>query len=184
MAHYEVLLIEEDLSLGQLVTDALNPTVFNTRITGHVKEALEILRTERIDLLVSDHKDISRDGFQLFEYARTVNPRIAIVILPLGAVSKSFMNQIAKVLLYKAVIESQTEIFNEFLEKGRAREDWPVLRECLKEFEKDDELLKKIRTRSLMKKLENEYPGITEVTHDPKGFLILESRKKNSAHLV
>ena len=78
---FNILVVEDDKNLKKLIVTYLTKNNFNTYEASNGKEALDIIDTQYIDLIVSDVMMPEMDGYKLIEELRTSNYDIPIILI-------------------------------------------------------------------------------------------------------
>jgi len=76
-----VLIVDDDPSILEVLDARLTAAGFSTEKASSGPEALEILRTKRIDVMVSDIKMPEMSGLELLEQTRTLFPMLPVIFL-------------------------------------------------------------------------------------------------------
>src|SRR5579862_5120877 len=76
-----ILVVEDDVSLRRLTQVQLDKLGYQTRIAADVSEALDILRREPVELVISDLHLPSESGMDLLKKVRTEYPETKFVIV-------------------------------------------------------------------------------------------------------
>lgn len=78
---FKILVAEDDIVLCQLFATVLKKNGYNAVCATDGNEALKILQSEHIDLIITDVMMPSLDGFQLTECVRISNKTVPILIV-------------------------------------------------------------------------------------------------------
>ena len=78
---YSILIADDDNSLRQVLSAALNKAGYNTVKARNGKEAIECLRKNEIDVILLDIFLGDADGLELIESIQEINPTVAIIII-------------------------------------------------------------------------------------------------------
>ena len=81
MNKINILLAEDETSLGMIVKESLESRDFNVFLAQNGVDALEIYKKEKIDILVLDVMMPLKDGFTLAKEIREENKQIPIIFL-------------------------------------------------------------------------------------------------------
>ncbi|MFH1304194.1 MAG: response regulator, partial [Planctomycetota bacterium] len=76
-----ILVIDNDLSVGKLITNILVKEGKRVLLASNAKEGMEHLKKERVDILFSDVRLPDEDGISFIRKSLQVHPRIAAVVL-------------------------------------------------------------------------------------------------------
>lgn len=78
---YSILIVDDDNSLRQVLSAALNKAGYNTIKARNGKEAIECVRNNEIDVILLDIFLGDADGLELIESIQEINPTVAIIII-------------------------------------------------------------------------------------------------------
>ncbi|RKU25533.1 two-component system response regulator [Candidatus Poribacteria bacterium] len=78
---YAILIVDDDNSLRQVLSAALNKAGYNTIKARNGKEAIECVRKNEIDVILLDIFLGDVDGLDLIESIQEINPTVAIIII-------------------------------------------------------------------------------------------------------
>jgi CheY-like chemotaxis protein len=96
-----ILVVEDDLRGRYLICEVLRREGYQVVQAGDGLEALEVLHTQRIDLVISDFVMPNMDGLSLVGKLSSLNPRVPIIFIT-GYLSersgKILMEQVAEIL--------------------------------------------------------------------------------------
>lgn len=81
---YTILVVDDDLDLRELMFSIFEMQGFNVLSADSGNSAFELVKTETINLIVSDMRMPSGDGMQLLKNVRDYNSAIPIVIFVTG----------------------------------------------------------------------------------------------------
>jgi signal transduction histidine kinase len=81
MAEASVLIVDDDRSIVRLCQRLLERAGFKVFASTDPMEAIKILETRKIDLLLSDIRMPVMDGFELIEKAKGLQPDIAVLVM-------------------------------------------------------------------------------------------------------
>lgn len=76
-----VLVVDDEAMMRTLVEKILTREGYRVLLAGDGVEALEMLRTERVDIILSDMKMPRMDGFTLLKAVRAESPKTTFVIM-------------------------------------------------------------------------------------------------------
>jgi CheY-like chemotaxis protein len=96
------ILVVEDDPLGRyLVCEVLRRECYRVEEAGDGAEALEVVRTKRVNLVITDLVMPKLNGFKFVEQLRLIDPRMPIIFITgyLSAVTgKTLLQDVAEVL--------------------------------------------------------------------------------------
>tara|TARA_R110002111_G_scaffold262878_1_gene342629 strand:+ start:18654 stop:20036 length:1383 start_codon:yes stop_codon:yes gene_type:complete len=75
-----ILVIDNDLSVGKLITNILVREGKRVLLASSAKEGMEHLRNERVDILLTDLRLLDEDGTSVIQKSLQVHPHIATVV--------------------------------------------------------------------------------------------------------
>jgi len=76
-----LLIVDDEPSMLELASDVLKPQGYNLLLAETAEQALELLKTEKIDLLITDVVMPDMNGYQLAAQARQHYPHMGILLL-------------------------------------------------------------------------------------------------------
>lgn len=76
-----ILVTEDDDVQREIIGDILNASGFETRLCSSAETALETLREDRFDVLLTDLRMPGMDGLSLLREARTLSPDMEVVVM-------------------------------------------------------------------------------------------------------
>jgi two-component system response regulator FlrC len=115
-----ILLVEDDTDLRDALVSWLQEEWPNVYQAGNGKEALVVLKKEKIDFVVSDIKMPLMDGMELLSAIRSSDPQIPVVLLTTGesaiteamAINAGAIGLIPKPFPIEALIEKINSALN------------------------------------------------------------------------
>lgn len=81
MENKAILIVEDDLSVGESLRLLLKKKGYNTFLASNGKEALNIFRQEIIDLVITDLVMPKMDGIQLLEAVKEIKPETEVIVI-------------------------------------------------------------------------------------------------------
>ncbi|MFA5719023.1 MAG: sigma-54 dependent transcriptional regulator [Desulfobulbaceae bacterium] len=76
-----ILVVDDDLRMRELIRDTLAEVELTPQLYGDSREALRLLESEPIDLVITDLKMPHIDGIGLLERAKQLNPEILVILI-------------------------------------------------------------------------------------------------------
>jgi len=76
-----ILVVDDEEMLRKILSKILTKEGYNVHLASTGHEALEILRREKIDLLITDVKMPEMDGFDLLKTVKIDYPQIGIIVM-------------------------------------------------------------------------------------------------------
>ena len=100
-----ILVVDDDADIVDLVEAMLSPEHQIIGVTD-TSEALETLRTQQIDLLVTDIRMPVQNGFMLIQQAKKMNPDLRVIVISAyydetDDVARQIVHQYAPIALSK-----------------------------------------------------------------------------------
>ena len=167
MLQFKVLLVDDSPNVLKALLRTLRPEGYATFTAGSAQEALDILGTESIDLIITDENMPGLSGTDLLRVVKDRYPSI-IRIMVTGASDI----EVAKGAINKGEIHRFfTKPWDDFELVISVRY---ALRQ--KEVEQDNERLRSIvsKQEELLRELETEHPGISERRVAADGSIIID----------
>ncbi|RPI29245.1 MAG: response regulator, partial [Acidobacteria bacterium] len=81
MKHPNILLVDDDRNFLRVLTYHVRDCGFHATPVSSGKEALERLRAEKIDMVITDLKMPEMDGIQLLAAIREISPQLPVLVL-------------------------------------------------------------------------------------------------------
>ena len=81
MLENTVLVLDDDLDIGEVIADAVEAAGYNSLIETDPWRALKVLKNKPIGLVISDYRMPGLSGWEFYQILRTLNsaPKIAYV---------------------------------------------------------------------------------------------------------
>ena len=77
----KILIVDDEPNALRVLSAILQEEGYTVREALLVDQALDVIRTERVDAIITDVRMPARDGFQLFNYIRKHHARIPVMFL-------------------------------------------------------------------------------------------------------
>jgi DNA-binding NtrC family response regulator len=77
----KILIVDDELELKDVLVENLSAQSYEARGCGSGSEALEVLRAERFDLLITDLMMSEMSGLVLIKAALEIDPRLVTIIM-------------------------------------------------------------------------------------------------------
>ncbi len=81
MADFRILIVDDEPAQREMAGGFLRKQGFQVALAGSGPEALELLRREPVDLLLTDHRMPGMSGHDLLVEARRLNPELPVVMM-------------------------------------------------------------------------------------------------------
>lgn len=167
MPHRTILLVDDEEKILKAIQRTLRNedyTIFSA-IGG--EEGLKLLEMRDFDLVVSDQHMPGMDGVTFLRKVKVEQPQTLTIMLTGAKEINVAMEAINEAGVYKFILKPWDDDDLRVTIR-RALESLDVVRER-------DALRERVKSRdTLLKNLEQEHPGITQVEKDEDGYLILE----------
>jgi two-component system, probable response regulator PhcQ len=167
MSHRTILLVDDEEKILKAIKRTLRNEGYAifTAIGG--EEGLKLLEMRDFDLVVSDQHMPVMDGVTFLQKVKVEQPQTLTIMLTGAKEIGVAMEAINEAGVYKFILKPWDDDDLRVTIR-RALESLDVVRER-------DVLRERVKSRdTLLKNLEKEHPGITQVEKDEDGFLILE----------
>ena len=76
-----ILLVDDEARLGEVVAAALEARDFDTQLASSVDEALALVHSERVDVIVSDMRMPGQSGRELLAVIKRERPELPVIIM-------------------------------------------------------------------------------------------------------
>ncbi len=77
----QILIIEDDVAMGQLIVELLKEEGLFSIFTEDGREAIRVLKTQNIDIVITDLKMPYIDGIGVLERAKEIHPEIIVILI-------------------------------------------------------------------------------------------------------
>lgn len=81
MKQYSILVVDDELLIRDLLYDFFQQQGWNIAVAENGEKALEILRSRKFDLLLTDIKMPHMDGLSLTSQVRAIYPDIPVILM-------------------------------------------------------------------------------------------------------
>jgi len=166
MSKHTILVVDDEEDILELMTSALKNKDHTILTAKSGEEALEKLKADEVNLVISDQQMSNMDGLSLLKKIKSEYPDIITIMLTGYAKVDTAMDAINEAGVYK-FFAKPCSIENIQTTVRRALE--------LKHLIVDrDILFEKIKGReAVYKECERRHPGITHVKRDSEGYVLL-----------
>lgn len=93
---YNILIVDDEADLCRLIAGILAGTAYRVFQATSGNEAFDLVRRERIDIVLSDIRMANGTGIELLENLRRIDPTLPIVVLMTGYADISTEEILAK----------------------------------------------------------------------------------------
>jgi two-component system, probable response regulator PhcQ len=165
---HNVLIVDDDPSIRNLMRDALATERYRLLSADSAERALEILKRELIDVVISDDLMPGMSGSEFLSLVKNQYPNTVRIMLTGHASVEGAI---------RAINEGQ--IYHFFTKPCRVYDLAITVRKALQQNEllkKSRDLLRLVRRQSdFIDELEKQYPGITRVNKDDRGSVLMNN---------
>ncbi len=167
MSQRTVLIVDDEERILKALQRTLRNENYNIFTATGGEEGLKLLEMREFDLVMSDQHMPGMDGVTFLRKVRAEQPQTLTIMLTGAKEISVAMEAINDAGVYKFILKPWDD------------DDLKVtLRRALESLDLErerNELRERVKSRdTLLKNLENEHPGITQVEKDEDGYLILE----------
>lgn len=167
MHQHTILAVDDEEMILKAIQRTLRKENYNvfTAISG--KEALKLLNAREVDVVISDQNMPGMSGIEFLQKVKTDHPLTLTIMLTGQKEVNIAMEAINEAGVYKFILKPWDD--DDFkLTIRRALESLDLMRER-------NVLKERVKARdTILRNLEKEHPGITQVEKDDEGYLILE----------
>ena len=164
---HKVMIVDDDLTIRNLLRDALSNEPYAILNAGSAEEAIPILDREHVDVVISDEKMPGISGSEFLSIVREKYPDTIRIILTGHASLESAIRAINQGEIYR-FFTKPCNIFDLAITIHQALK----YNDLMKEYKRIYKIVK--RQSSFIKTLEDKYPGITRVKRNASGEIILD----------
>lgn len=162
-----ILIVDDEASVRSALKRTLRKEPYRVSLAESAIEALQIMRDDRPDLLITDHLMPQMTGLDLLRRVRLLFPDVARVILTGQAEMDTVVAAINEGEIYRFLRKpwDETEIkltIHLALEQQRTERENRQLLDLLR------------RQAEVIKKLESSHPGIASIQRDDNGAILID----------
>lgn len=167
MHQQSILIVDDEKMILKSIQRTLRNETYNVFTALNAEEALNILQARDIDLIISDQNMPGIAGIELLEKVKADFPSVLTIMLTGQTDIELAVKAINDAGIYKFILKPWDD--NDFrITIRRALESLNLVRER-------NTLQERVRQRdAILRNLEKEHPGITQLEKDKDGYLILE----------
>ena len=164
---HKVLIVDDERAITELLQDVLSTEPYELLSAGSAEEALELLETEPVDVVVSDEMMPGMSGSEFLSIVRRQYPDTIRIILTGHANLEMAIRAINEGEIYR-FFRKPCNVFDLAITIRQALQQKALMAEAFR-------LLKMARRQKrTIEALERKYPGITKVKKDSTGEILLD----------
>jgi len=162
---HTILVVDDEELFIEYIKSMLSGESYNVITASSGKQGLEILKKQRVNLVISEYKIPLMNGLEFLEKVKIIYPDILTVMVTDQADINLAIKAINEAGVYKFLLKPWDDIdFKNTIK--RTLESLQVIKER-------DELIRKVKTHeATLKDLEKRYPGITKVEKNEDGYIL------------
>jgi DNA-binding NtrC family response regulator len=159
------LVVDDEELFIEYIKSMLSGESYNVITASSGKQGLEILKKQRVNLVISEYKIPLMNGLEFLEKVKIIYPDILTVMVTDQADINLAIKAINEAGVYKFLLKPWDDIdFKNTIK--RTLKSLQVIKER-------DELIRKVKTHeATLKDLEKRYPGITKVEKNEDGYIL------------
>ncbi len=166
MATYKVMIVDDEDLVRNALERSLRKEAYELITAGSAQQALEILKQERIDLIISDQLMPGMSGMEFLQLLKEKHPEVLRIIL----IDHTDLNRVIPAI-------NEGEVYR-FLTKPWSDEELKLnIRLALQNLEltrQNQRLMTKVKRQiEYILALDQQYPGISIVEQDKKGPIVI-----------
>lgn len=81
MEEFRILVVDDEPVQREMIAEFLARAEFDVQAASSGAEALEVIKKERVDLVITDYKMPGMSGLELVKESKKINPEVSVVIL-------------------------------------------------------------------------------------------------------
>ena len=167
MKEHTILLVDDDKNLLEGLKRGMKKENFNILTANSGDEAIKILETKIVDIIVTDEKMPGMSGSKLTAFVRNKYPHILCMILSGQSDLDSAIKAINEGEIYR-FLTKPCSILNLVMHIRSAIDHLSML----KKIREMENLI--AHQKNIINKLEKQHPGITNIKKDADGYIILD----------
>jgi DNA-binding NtrC family response regulator len=170
MRTYTILLVDDEPNVTASLARQLHQEPFRVLRADSAREAIEILKNERIDVVISDQQMPAVSGTEFFAHLQRIHPDVVRMILTGHATLDTALEAINEGHIYRFFVKPADPsaigyAVREALQQRMLQEENEALQERV---EQQDRILER---------LEKHIPGITQMEFDDEEVLTVEGSR-------
>lgn len=162
-----ILVVDDEETIRNILKRSLEREKYRVLTASEPAEAFDVLRVSRVDLVISDYMMPNMTGLEFIKKVRAMYPGIMRIMLTAHAGVDWIVSAINDGEIYRFLLKPWDDMDLKIL-----------LRNAFEKLELEREnrlLLMTVKKQSeVLKKLEGEHPGITELNTDESGTLVID----------
>ncbi|MBW1810153.1 MAG: response regulator [Deltaproteobacteria bacterium] len=167
MENFKVLLVDDEANVLNALRRSLRKEPYQLYLAQGPEEALDILKDQEIDLVISDHLMTAMDGLTFLKMVKNLYPQVIRIILTGHADLQIAIEAINEGEVFKFLTKPWNDIELKMTLKNIF--DFIELRR------ENQVLLDTVQKQQMfIDKMESDHPGIFEVKRDQKGAIVLD----------
>lgn len=167
MTQRTILIVDDEEKILKAIQRTLRSENYSIFSATGGEEGLKLLEMREFDLVMSDQHMPGMDGVTFLQKVKAEQPQTLTIMLTGAKEISVAMEAINEAGVYKFILKPWDDDDLKVTIR-RALESLDLVRER-------DALRERVKSRdTLLKNLEKEHPGITQVEKDEEGYLILE----------
>ena len=172
---HKILVVDDESEIRKVLVDLFARHSYGIYSAGSAKEALNILRREKIEVVISDELMPGMTGSEFLSIVRKKYPDTIRIILTGHASLQAAIRAINEGEIYRFLTKPCNVVDLEVTVHQALQH-----KELMKESQR---LLKAMKSQtSLLHELEEQYPGITKVNKNEAGVIILDDTEDHNGH--
>jgi two-component system, probable response regulator PhcQ len=167
MSEHKVLLVDDEEQVLNSLKRTFRDELYDVLSAGSAEEALDMIRQQRVTLVICDYNMGGMNGLELVEILSRDHPQIITMMLTGQADINIVIKAINDSLLYKFIVKPWDNDELRVTVK-RALEYRAIISE-------NRRLISELRKRNeFLEKLEKENPGLLNIKRDDAGSIIID----------
>lgn len=162
-----ILIVDDEISIVKSLTRSLMDDNYSILTALSGEEALLKLKNNEIDLVITDQRMPGMSGLEFLKKVQLEYPETLTIMLTAYGDIETAIEAINEAGVYKFILKPWNEAELRLTVQRALELRWLIM-------EKNVLQQKLKRQEAIFKKLEKKYPGITKVTRDEDGEVVIE----------
>ncbi|MBI5527880.1 MAG: response regulator [Deltaproteobacteria bacterium] len=164
---YTILVVDDEETIRNILKRSLEKEKYRVLTAAEPAAAFDVLRVSKVDLIISDYMMPNMTGLEFIKKVRAMYPGILRIMLTAHAAVDMIVSAINDGEIYRFLLKPWDDMDLKILLKNAFEKI---------ELERENRLLlMTVKKQSeVLKKLEDENPGITELHKDESGALVID----------